>query len=149
MKPSLECLGHRVDKERFHPMAAKVKAIKDAPAPTNVTELKSFLGMVNFYGKFLPNLSSTLEPLHELLRKDRRWTWNSRQQKAYQGAKDLLQSSVVSALQPSKEVGSIMRCFPTRRGCNIVARNGRWFRKTDRVCIKNTFEARKRILSTR
>ena len=43
---------------------AKVQAIKDAPEPTNVTELKSFLGMINFYGKFLPNLSSTLEPLH-------------------------------------------------------------------------------------
>ena len=39
MKPSLECLGHRVDKEGFHPAEAKVKAIKEASAPTNVTEL--------------------------------------------------------------------------------------------------------------
>ena len=82
MKPSLECLGHRVDKEGFHPVEAKVQAIKDAPAPTNVTELKSFLGMINFYGKFLPNLSSLLEPLHELLRKDNRWKWRKRKQEA-------------------------------------------------------------------
>ena len=50
MEASLECLGHRVDAEGFHPVAAKVQAIKEAPTPTNVTELKSFLGMINFYG---------------------------------------------------------------------------------------------------
>ena len=72
MKPSLDCLGHHIDKDGFHPVAAKVNAINDAPVPTNVTELKSFLGMINFYGKFLPNLSSTLESLHKLLRKGAR-----------------------------------------------------------------------------
>ena len=67
MKPVLECLGHRIDTAGFHPVGAKVKAIKEAPGPTNPTELKSFLGMLNFYGKFMPNLATTLESLHELL----------------------------------------------------------------------------------
>ena len=70
MKPVLECLGHRGDAEAFHPVEAKVKAIQEAPALKNPTELKSFLGMLNFYGKFIPNLSSILEPLHSLLRKN-------------------------------------------------------------------------------
>ena len=61
MKPSLECLGHRVDAEGFHPFVANVKAIQEAPAPKSPTELKSFLGMLNFYGKFIPNLSSILD----------------------------------------------------------------------------------------
>ena len=52
MKAVLECL----DAEGFHPVEAKVKAIQEAPAPKNPTELKSFLGMLNFYGKFIPNL---------------------------------------------------------------------------------------------
>ena len=60
MKPVLECLGHRIDVEGFHPVEAKVKAIKEAPTLTNPSELKSFLGMLNFYGKFMPDLSSTL-----------------------------------------------------------------------------------------
>ena len=77
MKPVLECLGHRIDAEGFHPVDAKVKAIKEAPTPANASELKSFLGMLNFYGKFMPDLSSTLEPLHELLRKDICWKWGT------------------------------------------------------------------------
>ena len=73
MKPVLECLGHRVDAAGFHPVETKVKAIQEAPAPKTPTELRSFLGMLNFYGKFVPNLSSILEPPHSLLRKDVVW----------------------------------------------------------------------------
>ncbi|KAK3700097.1 hypothetical protein QZH41_015051 [Actinostola sp. cb2023] len=93
MKASLECLGYRVDAEGFHPVEAKVKAVKDALTPKNVSELKSFLGMINFYGKFLPNLASTLEPLHVLLRQNYTWKWGKGQEKAFQAAKDLLHSS--------------------------------------------------------
>ena len=74
MKPVLECLGHRIDAEEIHPVDAKVKAIKEAPTPTNPSELKSFLGMLN---SFIPDLSSTLEPQHELLRKDICWEWGT------------------------------------------------------------------------
>ena len=56
MKSVLECLGHRGDAEGFHSVEAKVKAIQEAPAPKNLTKLKSFLGMLNFYGKSIPNL---------------------------------------------------------------------------------------------
>ena len=95
MKPVLECLGHRVDTEGFHPVEAKVKSIKEAPAPKNTTELKSFLGMLNFYGKFIPNLSSILEPLHRLLRKEVVWKWEVEKQQAFDKAKNQLQSSDV------------------------------------------------------
>ena len=91
MKPVLECLGHRIDAEGFHPVGAKVKAIKEAPSPTNPTELKSFLGMLNFYGKFMPDLATTLEPLHALLRKDTCWKWGTEQQEAFEKAKHRLQ----------------------------------------------------------
>ena len=61
--------------------------------------------MVNFCGKFLPNLSSTLEPLHELLCNEKRWTWKSREQKAFQQAEDLLQSSrVLVHYNPAKNI---------------------------------------------
>ncbi|UYV63245.1 hypothetical protein LAZ67_2003535 [Cordylochernes scorpioides] len=57
------------------PLDHKVQAIQKAKTPTNISELRSFLGLVNFYGKFIPNLPELLKPLHELLHKKRPWVW--------------------------------------------------------------------------
>ena len=46
---SVEYLGHIIDAKGLHPSEAKVRAIRDAPSPTNITELKSFLGLLNYY----------------------------------------------------------------------------------------------------
>jgi len=48
-------LGHRIDKEGLHTPEANVKVILQAPASKNITELRAFLGLLNYYGKFLPN----------------------------------------------------------------------------------------------
>ena len=56
-RPELKYLGHTVCKEGIRPIESKVAAISKVPRPTNATEVKSFLGMVNFYGKFIPDLA--------------------------------------------------------------------------------------------
>ena len=71
----------------------EVQAVKAAPTPRNVSELKSYLGLLTYYGKFLPNLSTRLQPLYQLLTKDCQWKWSKAQEKAFQESKDLLQSS--------------------------------------------------------
>ena len=63
-------LGHKVNTQGLHPMESKVKAISEAPSPLNVTELKAYLGLLNYYNCFLPNLSTLLAPMHQLLRKE-------------------------------------------------------------------------------
>ena len=63
-RESVKYLGYRIDAQGLHPLEEKVQALVSAPAPQNVTELKSFLGMVQYYQKFLPNLATTLAPLH-------------------------------------------------------------------------------------
>jgi hypothetical protein len=90
MENSIEYLGHKIDKEGIHPSEEKVKSLKLAPVPTNVSELKAFLGLVNFHGKFIKNLSSLLHPLNHLLRKDVKWRWRQRCQSAFNECKRLI-----------------------------------------------------------
>jgi len=60
--PSVVYLGHKIDREGLHPVPEKVKAVQGAPRPTNVPELKSYLGLLSYYSKFLPNLSTVMAP---------------------------------------------------------------------------------------
>ena len=63
MKTSIEYLGHIIDHQGLHPTEKKVQAIQEAPKPKNLSKLRSFLGIVNYYNRFLPNLSTKLTPL--------------------------------------------------------------------------------------
>ena len=60
-------LGYKIDKCGFNLIPEKLDAILNAPTSTNVSELKSFLGMLNYDHKFLNRLPTILEPLHKLL----------------------------------------------------------------------------------
>ena len=67
--PSVTYLGHRIDAEGLHPLPDKVQAIQEAPPPTNVQELRAYLGLLTYYSRFLPNMSTVLSPLYQLLQK--------------------------------------------------------------------------------
>ena len=91
--PSVDYLGYVIDAQglRLHP--DKVSAIQEAPTPLNVTQLKSYLDLLSYYGKFLPNLSTLLAPQYTLLGKDVPWKWSSEQDQAFQRSIELLTSS--------------------------------------------------------
>lgn len=72
---SVEYLGFKIDGSGIHKTTGKVKAIQQAKLPSNVTELKAFMGLVTFYGRFIPNLATIAHPLHNLLKKDVEWCW--------------------------------------------------------------------------
>jgi hypothetical protein len=58
-------MGHLIDAEDLHATEDKIEAVKKAPSPTNVSELRSYLGLINLYGPFLPNLSTLLNYLRK------------------------------------------------------------------------------------
>ena len=119
MAPSVEYLGHTIDAEGLHPTASKVKAIKNAPVPKTVTELRAYLGLLAYYGKFLPSVSTTLAPLYALLRKEAKWKWGSTEQTAFDKSKDLLISSQVLAhYDPQQEI--IVACDASQYGIGAV-----------------------------
>ena len=92
-KSSVVFLGHEISQEGIRPIREKVAAVLDAPSPTTVEELRSFSGAVNFYVKFLPNLSGVMAPLYELLQKGVSWHWGKEQQSAFQKVKEALAST--------------------------------------------------------
>ena len=94
-KPSVDYLGHHVDAKGIHTAPEKVSAITQAPEPRNVTELHSFLGMVNYYGKFILNLATLLHPLNDLLKEGQPWRWSKQCAIAFQAAKQHLASAPV------------------------------------------------------
>ena len=70
-QPRVEYLSYIISEQVISPSETiMVQAIRDAPQPTNVTELTAFLGLLNYYGRFLPILSATLHPLYALLGKN-------------------------------------------------------------------------------
>ena len=89
----IEYLGHMIDAQGVNPTGEKIKAIKNAPQPKNVTELRSFLGILNYNSRFLPSLSAKMAPLYSLLRKTTSWSWGSQQQEAFSIGKDALQET--------------------------------------------------------
>ncbi|XP_054706561.1 uncharacterized protein K02A2.6-like [Uloborus diversus] len=68
--PKIEFLGHIIDGNGLHPNSKKIQAIKEMPPPKNISELRSVLGAINYYGKFVPRLQKIRQPLDNLLRKD-------------------------------------------------------------------------------
>ena len=75
-------------------MEEKINAVKRAPAPQNVSELRSFLGMVRYdYHSFLPGLATILAHLHRLLQKNVQWEWTNDCQKVFKVCKEGLASA--------------------------------------------------------
>lgn len=85
-------LGHTLNVEGLHPSPAKVEEIQGKPAPTNKQTLRAFLGLYNFYEKFLPEKATILEPLHRLLDAKSPWKWGKQEEAAFNKAKSLLSS---------------------------------------------------------
>ena len=87
-------LGFKIiDKGLFKSDEKKIRAIKESPAPTNVSEVRSFLGLVTFYSKFVPNLATMAAPIYQLTRKNVPFDWNEECEKAFNALKQEMSSN--------------------------------------------------------
>lgn len=80
----IQFLGHNLSKEGIRPTHDKVLAIKQFRPPSTSEETRSFLGLVNYVGKFIPNLATITEPLRRLIRNDVQFVWKKEQQHAFE-----------------------------------------------------------------
>ena len=94
METTVEYMGRRISAKGIQPTDQKIKAIKEAPRPQNVSELRSFLGMVNFQAQFVPHLSTVIHPLNELLG-NKPFEWTDDCSRAFETIKQVLTSDQI------------------------------------------------------
>ena len=90
-------LGHQISKNGIEVDSTKTKALDTYPAPKTTTELRSFLGLANFYRRFVPNFSAMAAPLNKLLRKDVPYVWSNECSNSFQAIKTALTEPTVLA----------------------------------------------------
>ncbi|VDL82659.1 unnamed protein product [Nippostrongylus brasiliensis] len=90
LKEQMEFLSHVVDAQGVRPSPKKIQAMVNMPEPKNLKEVESFIGMVQYYGKFIPNLSTIAAPLNELRKKGASWRWEAPQKEAFKKIKQRL-----------------------------------------------------------
>jgi transposase InsO family protein len=96
-KEELEYLGHFISKEGIRKDPRKVIAVVNARQPRNRTELRGFLGKVNYYAKFIPDLSSHARPLAKITSEMVEFKWGPAQEEAFQKLKILIAQEVTLA----------------------------------------------------
>jgi hypothetical protein len=123
-EPSIKYLGFIVNKDGRRPNPQKITAVANMPAPTSVTILRSFLGLVSYYQSFVLNMHSIHKHLHDLLKKDNELTWSARCQQAFESIKGILNSDLLlTHYDPSLEV--IVAADASEQGVDAVIQH-RW-----------------------
>ena len=94
-KDEIEYCRHLINQGGLCKPQKKIEAVVNVPSPQNVNQLRSWLGLVNYYHKFLPNLATELQPLHWLLKQYTPWHWKKEQETAFTRVKSMEPSGTV------------------------------------------------------
>ena len=129
---NLDFLGHHIDRHGITPLPEKVQAVRDFPQPHSQRQLRRFIGLVNFYHRFLPHCAELMNPLHSLLAsakpKSQALTWSDTAQAAFNATKDALaKASLLS--YPTTDASTCLMTDASDTGVGAVLQqhfNGTW-----------------------
>ena len=89
-EPKITFMGHLLTENGISPDPAKVTAIRNMPAPTDISAVRRLCGTVQYLARFIPNLAQHLEPMRVLTRKNADWNWTPECQQAFENIKSLI-----------------------------------------------------------
>ena len=135
---SVAFLRHVISAEGVYVDPQKIDAIVNWKLPTNVTEIRSFLGLAGYYRKFVEGFSKIAAPLTKLTRKEEKFVWSEACQQSFDELKRKLTSAPVQPL-PSGQDGYTVYCDASRQGLgcvlmqheNVIAYASRQLKKHD------------------
>lgn len=116
---SLEFVGYHVSKEGIKPSESNVKCLLEAPTPTNVAELQSYLGYINYYDRFFPNKATMFSSLYELLCEGTTWRWTDREENYVKYIKKVMSSRPV-LMHYDSILPIVLSCDASPYGVGVV-----------------------------
>lgn len=124
LKSEVKYLGHILGHGKLLVNPIKVEAIKNAPAPKDVKELQAFMGLINYYRKFVPDISMKLASLYELLGKGKEFVWSKECERTFEQSKLFISSEACLQLyNPKAETLILCDASPIGVAAVLVQKN--------------------------
>lgn len=118
-KDDIIFLGHRLNREGLSKTDERTKSVVDKPSPKDVTEVRAFTGLVNYYAKFIQNSAQIMYPMYRLLQKDVKFIWDKKCEQSFQQIKDEIMKNVVLSHFNDK-LPIILSCDASQHGLGAV-----------------------------
>ena len=142
-KEKITYCGHNIDSNGLHKSAEKVEAGLKASRPNDVAEVRSFLGLITYYHRFLHNLSTAMHSLNQLLEKNHKWKWTKQCDEAFLKVKEMITSEHVQThYDPSLPLRLACNASPVGIGAVLshVMSDG-----THSFCFRDTYKNRAKV----
>ncbi len=118
---SLEFFGFTISDKAISPSTEKVEAIKAFNRPTTPSEMRSFLGLATYVGRFIQNFATLVEALQHLIRKDSEDTWSTEHTQAFERLKrEISSDTVMSHYDPDKKISLTVDASPVGLGAILA-----------------------------
>ena len=131
----IEFMGHLLSAKGIGPTESRVKALQEAREPTDSSEVRSFLGLVNFSARFISGLATKAEPLRRLTQKNTPYVWGKDQRKAFEELKNSLTDvDTLAYFNPALKTRVVADASPVGPGAVLLQEHDKVWRT---VCYAN------------
>ncbi|XP_055543309.1 uncharacterized protein K02A2.6-like [Wyeomyia smithii] len=147
----VEYLGQILDGDGIRPDPGKTSAIASMPPPQDVPSLRSYLGAVSNYAKYIPEMRKLRFPMDQLLKSGAKWIWSGACQRSFNRFREILQSPLaLTHYNPSmKIIVSASADVKLRNWSAHCPQAARWISEADTICIKESYASRVKLQSNR
>ena len=122
-------LGHIFNESGVHMDPEKIRAIVEAPVPKNVKEVQSFIGLANYYNRFIKNFSNVFAPLYDLIKKNAVFKWGKEENKCFEIIKKLFscKNLVLKSFDQNIETALEVDASSTGIGATLLQKHGKYW----------------------
>lgn len=147
--PQIEFVGHELSSSGIRPTESRIAAIKRFREPKNASELRSFLGLITYVGRFIPSLADKTEPLRNLLRTGEKFVWTLQQSCAFEEIKKAISETDFLGYYDPKDLCIVIAdASPTGLGAVLLQQNSDGHRRIISFASKSLTEVEQKYFQT-